>query len=43
MTPTTTDKIQWAIPQAREILMIPGPTELPFPVIQATQTRAEGL
>jgi len=35
MTPTTTEKIQWAVPQAREILMIPGPTELPFPVIQA--------
>src|SRR5206468_6417684 len=35
MTPTTTDKMQWAVPQAREILMIPGPTELPFPVIQA--------
>jgi aspartate aminotransferase-like enzyme len=27
--------IQWGIPQARPILMIPGPTELPFPVIQA--------
>ncbi|HYS91953.1 MAG TPA: aminotransferase class V-fold PLP-dependent enzyme, partial [Candidatus Acidoferrales bacterium] len=35
MTPTTTEKIKWAVPQAREILMIPGPTELPFPVIQA--------
>ena len=29
------DSIKWAVPQAREILMIPGPTELPFPVIQA--------
>ena len=29
------DPIKWAVPQAREILMIPGPTELPFPVIQA--------
>jgi len=27
--------IKWAVPQAREILMIPGPTEIPFPVIQA--------
>lgn len=30
-----TDSIKWAMPQAREILMIPGPTEIPFPVIQA--------
>ena len=30
-----TDSIKWAVPQAREILMIPGPTEIPFPVIQA--------
>jgi aspartate aminotransferase-like enzyme len=29
------DPIKWAVPQAREILMIPGPTEVPFPVIQA--------
>jgi alanine-glyoxylate transaminase/serine-glyoxylate transaminase/serine-pyruvate transaminase len=29
------DSIKWAVPQAREILMIPGPTEIPFPVIQA--------
>ena len=29
------DPINWAVPQAREILMIPGPTEIPFPVIQA--------
>ena len=29
------DAIRWGVPQAREILMIPGPTELPFPVIQA--------
>jgi aspartate aminotransferase-like enzyme len=27
--------INWAQPQTRPILMIPGPTELPFPVIQA--------
>jgi len=29
------DAIRWGVPQTREILMIPGPTELPFPVIQA--------
>src|SRR2546428_8300843 len=29
------ESIKWAAPQAREILMIPGPTEIPFPVIQA--------
>jgi len=29
------DSIKWAVPQARVILMIPGPTEIPFPVIQA--------
>ena len=29
------ESIKWAVPQAREILMIPGPTEIPFPVIQA--------
>ena len=27
--------INWALPQTRPILMIPGPTELPYPVIQA--------
>jgi aspartate aminotransferase-like enzyme len=27
--------INWSQPQTRPILMIPGPTELPFPVIQA--------
>jgi aspartate aminotransferase-like enzyme len=27
--------IRWGIPQARVTLMIPGPTELPWPVIQA--------
>src|SRR5262245_48924858 len=27
--------IRWGIPQTRPVLMIPGPTELPFPVIQA--------
>lgn len=27
--------IQWGAPQTRSILMIPGPTELPWPVIQA--------
>jgi len=27
--------IQWGMPQTRPILMIPGPTELPWPVIQA--------
>ncbi len=27
--------IQWGLPQTRPILMIPGPTELPWPVIQA--------
>jgi aspartate aminotransferase-like enzyme len=27
--------IQWGQPQTRAILMIPGPTELPWPVIQA--------
>jgi len=27
--------LNWAIPQTRPILMIPGPTELPYPVIQA--------
>lgn len=35
MSATKTEPIKWAVPQAREILMIPGPTELPFPVIQA--------
>src|SRR5215510_14879053 len=34
MSPANGDPIKWAIPQTREILMIPGPTELPFPVIQ---------
>ncbi|HET8578565.1 MAG TPA: alanine--glyoxylate aminotransferase family protein [Methylomirabilota bacterium] len=29
------DAIRWGVPQTREILMIPGPTELPWPVIQA--------
>ena len=29
------ESIKWAAPQAREILMIPGPTEIPFPVLQA--------
>jgi len=29
------DSIKWAVPQTREILMIPGPTEIPYPVIQA--------
>jgi aspartate aminotransferase-like enzyme len=29
------ESIKWALPQAREILMIPGPTEIPFPVLQA--------
>src|SRR5438552_8005385 len=27
--------IRWGVPQARATLMIPGPTELPWPVIQA--------
>src|SRR6185369_13612554 len=27
--------IRWGVPQSRAILMIPGPTELPWPVIQA--------
>jgi len=27
--------IRWGVPQNRAVLMIPGPTELPFPVIQA--------
>src|SRR5262245_33672113 len=27
--------IRWGIPQSRATLMIPGPTELPWPVIQA--------
>ena len=27
--------IRWGVPQARVTLMIPGPTELPWPVIQA--------
>ena len=27
--------IRWGLPQTRAILMIPGPTELPWPVIQA--------
>jgi alanine-glyoxylate transaminase/serine-glyoxylate transaminase/serine-pyruvate transaminase len=27
--------IRWGIPQSRAVLMIPGPTELPWPVIQA--------
>ena len=35
MSQTKTDPIKWAVPQAREILMIPGPTEIPYPVIQA--------
>ncbi len=30
-----TPSIRWGIPQTRAVLMIPGPTELPFPVIQA--------
>ena len=29
------DATQWGVTQSRPILMIPGPTELPFPVIQA--------
>jgi aspartate aminotransferase-like enzyme len=29
------ETIQWGVPQTRPILMIPGPTELPWPVIQA--------
>jgi aspartate aminotransferase-like enzyme len=28
-------RLNWAVPQTRPILMIPGPTELPHPVIQA--------
>src|SRR6266849_5407981 len=28
-------KIRWGVPQTRATLMIPGPTELPWPVIQA--------
>jgi len=28
-------RLNWAVPQTRPILMIPGPTELPPPVIQA--------
>jgi aspartate aminotransferase-like enzyme len=28
-------RIRWGIPQARVTLMIPGPTELPWPVMQA--------
>ncbi len=36
MNSTKTEPIKWSAAQAsREILMIPGPTELPFPVIQA--------
>ena len=27
--------IRWGVPQSRAVLMIPGPTELPWPVIQA--------
>jgi aspartate aminotransferase-like enzyme len=27
--------LRWGVPQTRPILMIPGPTELPWPVIQA--------
>ena len=27
--------IRWGVPQTRATLMIPGPTELPWPVIQA--------
>ena len=27
--------IRWGVPQTRAVLMIPGPTELPWPVIQA--------
>ncbi|HXJ84969.1 MAG TPA: hypothetical protein VMS64_40535, partial [Candidatus Methylomirabilis sp.] len=27
--------IRWGVPHARVTLMIPGPTELPWPVIQA--------
>src|SRR5262245_50136780 len=30
-----TSAIRWGVPLNRPILMIPGPTELPFPVIQA--------
>src|SRR5262245_21565198 len=29
-----TPSIRWGIPQTRAVLMITGPTELPFPVIQ---------
>jgi len=28
-------KIRWGVPQTRATLMIPGPTELPWPVVQA--------
>ncbi|HET7874263.1 MAG TPA: alanine--glyoxylate aminotransferase family protein [Methylomirabilota bacterium] len=34
------DQIRWGVAQTREILMIPGPTELPWPVIQAMNTPA---
>jgi aspartate aminotransferase-like enzyme len=27
--------IRWGVTQSHPILMIPGPTELPFPVVQA--------
>ena len=29
------DTIRWGTIQSQPILMIPGPTELPFPVVQA--------
>src|SRR5215471_12383280 len=32
---TMEPSIRWGVPQARATLMIPGPTELPWPVIQA--------
>lgn len=31
----TVSPLNWAIPQTRSVLMIPGPTEIPHPVIQA--------
>src|SRR5262245_66387667 len=33
--PTVSSTINWTQVQTRPTLMIPGPTELPFPVIQA--------
>ena len=35
--------LNWARATTRPILMIPGPTELPFPVIEVDFSKQEGL